>query len=355
MLFVKKNLLSFVMVTLLLAAACKKTTVTGGGDNPPPPPVIEAPPAFGYYVVGYLPSYRDPDLIPAVKYRMCNVVNYAFATINSSGLPVVQTPANLTLTVLRARAQSAKIFISLNGNHTDWRLMATGATGRTNFIKATMDIVRQYGLDGVDVDWEFPTTSDGTDATYTLLMKELSDSCHFNRKYYLTAAVTAGKYAGSIRDAIRSEIFTYVDFLNIMAYDDFNTAAPYKHHSDLALANTCLNYWRNTRGLPAAKCVLGIPAYGRPSGISQTGSILTYSNILTRGGSPASDSAQVTVGGINGGNPYTVYYNGQPTVKIKAALARTNANGVMFWEKGQDDNGSFSLLKAACDTVGRIY
>lgn len=352
----KKIFVVAVMVSLM-AAACKKSEIPGGGGggNNPPNVVIEPPPPFGYYVVGYLPSYRDPDAIPAVKYRMCNVINYAFATINAAGQPVVQTPANLTLTVQKARANGAKIFISLNGAHADWKLMATGASGRNNFIRATMDIVRQYGLDGVDVDWEFPTTSDGTDATYTLLMKELSDSCHLNRKYYLTAAVTAGKYAGSIRDAIRSEIFTYVDWLNVMAYDDFSISVPYKHHSDLALANTCLNYWRNTRGLPAAKCVLGIPAYGRPSGLPQTGSVLTYANILSRGGSAQSDSAQVTVGSINGGNPYTIYYNGMATAKTKAILARTNANGVMFWEKGQDENGNFSLIKAVCDTIGRIY
>lgn len=69
-----------------------------------------------------------------------------------------------------------------------------------------MNMVRTYGLDGVDVDWEFPRTDDGTDITYTALMKQFSDSCHMGSKYYLTAAITAGKYAGAIRDAIKSEL-----------------------------------------------------------------------------------------------------------------------------------------------------
>lgn len=348
-----KKISLFITALTLLTWACKKSETKG--DTPPATPVIEAPPAFGYYVVGYMPSYRDPAAVPDVKFRMCNVVNYAFATINASGQPIVQTPANLTSVAAKAKANGAKIFISLNGAHTDWKNMATSATGRTAFINGTMNIVRQYGLDGVDVDWEFPTTSDGSDVTYTALMKQLSDSCHLNRKYYLTAAVTAGKYAGSIRDAIKSEIFGYVDWLNVMAYDDFSTSVPYKHHSDVTLANVCLNYWLNTRSLPAAKCVLGVPAYGRPSGISQTGSVLTYSNILTRGGSAQSDSAVVTVTGVNGNNPYTIYYNGQYTAKVKARLAKNIANGVMFWEKGQDAQDNNSLIKAACDTVGRSY
>lgn len=344
---------------LLLATAfslpisCKKSTT--GGDNPPMNDVIEPPPPFGFYVVGYMPDYRDPNAIPDVKFRMCNVINYAFASVNSSGVPVVLTPANLVTVAAKAKANGAKVFISLNGTTTNWKNMASTAAGRTNFIHETMKIVRQYGLQGVDVDWEFPTTSDGTDITFTALMKEFSDSCHLNRKYYLTAALTAGKYAGSIRDAIKAEIFNYLDFMNIMAYDDFNTTVPFKHHSDMALSTTCLNYWLNTRGMPPAKCVLGLPAYGRPSGISQTGSILTYSNILTRGGSSQSDSAIVTVTGVNGNNPYTIYYNGQPTIKLKAQQAKTHANGVMLWEKGQDEHTTHSLLKAVCDTINRPY
>ena len=52
---------------------------------------------------------------------------------------------------------------------------------------------------------------------------------------------------------------------------------------------------------------------------------------------------------------YTIYYNGQYTVKRKAKLAKDIANGVMLWEKWQDAADGNSLLKAACDTVGRSY
>ena len=235
---------------------------------------------------------------------------------------------------------------------TNFKNMAAPPAGRTNFIKEVMNVVRQNNLDGIDMDWEFPTTTDGTDLTFTAMMKELSDSLHRDGRYYLSCAVTAGKYAGGIRDAIRNELFTYVDFFNIMAYDDFSTSAPYRHHSDYALAQTCLNYWLTTRGMPAAKAVLGLPAYGRPSGITQSGTILTYSGILGQGGNPQYDSAVVTSGSFVN---YTIYYNGQYTIKRKAKLAKDIANGVMLWEKGQDVHDANSLLKAACDTVGRAY
>ena len=316
---------------------------------------IQSPAPFGYYVVGYFPSYRNLADVPDVKFRMTNCVVYAFYSVNGSGgLSAPSSPA-ATLTAVRdkARANNAKVFIGINdGTPGNFKNMAATAAGRNNFIKDVMNTVRVNNLDGVDIDWEFPTTSDGTDITFTALIKELSDSLHRDGRYYLSAAITAGKYAGGIRDAIRNEIFPYVDFFNIMAYDDFSTSVPYRHHSDYTLATVCLNYWLNTRGMPASKCVLGLPAYGRPSGITQTGTVLTYKTILSQGGNPQYDSAIVTAGGFTN---YTIYYNGQYTVKRKAILAKQIANGVMMWEKWQDAIDNNSLLKAACDTVGRSY
>ena len=320
--------------------------------------VIQQPAPFGYYVVGYFPSYRSLAAVPDVKFKMTNVVVYAFYGVNSSG--TITAPSSPTATLAdvatKSKANNAKIFLGINDGSgdgkTNFKNMAATAAGRNNFIKSIMTTVRQYNLDGVDMDWEFPTTSDGTDATFTLMMKELSDSLHRDAKYYLSCAITAGKYIGGTRDAIRNELFPYVDFFNIMAYDDFNTTVPYRHHSDYALAQTCLNYWLTTRAMPAAKAVLGLPAYGRPSGITQSNTVLTYSTILTQGGNAQYDSAVVTAGGFTN---YTIYYNGQYTTKRKAKLAKDIANGVMLWEKGQDAMDNNSLLKAACDTVGRSY
>jgi GH18 family chitinase len=358
----KKTTAYLCLFMLLFAYSCKKSVDEPQPPAPEPPVVvppvtgvITPPPPFGFYVVGYFPSYRDINVVSDTRFKMCNVICYAFATVNSAGTLSLGSPSVLQAVVTKAKRTGTKVMISLNGAAADWKTMASTATGRNNYIKQVMNIVRTYDLQGVDVDWEFPTTSDGTDITYTALMKELSDSCHMNSKYYLTAAITAGKYAGGNRDAIKAELWTgnYVDFFNIMAYDDFNTSVPYKQHSDYALAQTCLNYWVNTRGMPASKTVLGLPAYGRPSGITQSGTILTYNSIINdKGGSMLSDSAVVSVTGFSN---YTVYYNGTFTIKKKTMLAKSMANGVMLWEMGQDSNDGACLLKAACDTIGRSY
>lgn len=353
------RIICFAGLLALIIAGCKKTDPDPNPTPAPPsnpPIVIQPPPAFGFYVVGYFPSYRNLADVPDIKFRMCNVVNYAFFSVNASNGLTVNNGSLALQVIAKARANNAKVFMSINDGSgdgkTNFKNMAATPAGRNQFIKDVMAKVRQFGFDGVDVDWEFPTTSDGTDVTFTALMKELSDSLHRDAKYYLTAAITAGKYAGGIRDAVKNELFSYVDWFNIMAYDDFSTTTPFRQHSDYTLATVCLNYWLNTRGMPKDKGVLGLPAYGRPSGITQSGTVLVYKDILSRGGSSQSDSAVVTNGGFTN---YTIYYNGQPTIKKKTILAKQTANGVMLWEKWQDAMDANSLLKAACDTIGRSY
>ena len=78
--------------------------------------VIAAPAPFGYYVVGYLPSYRNVASIPDVKFRMTNVVVYAFYGVNSSGTITAPASPSSTLAAVRdkARANNSKIFLGIN-------------------------------------------------------------------------------------------------------------------------------------------------------------------------------------------------------------------------------------------------
>ncbi|MEO6582757.1 MAG: glycoside hydrolase family 18 protein [Ferruginibacter sp.] len=357
-----RHLTTLLFIVLIAVSGCKKDTVPAPLPVLPPTPpgqvVIQAPPSFGFYVVGYFPSYRNLGEVPDVKFRMCNVVNYAFFAVNPGGMLTINNPALVPQVITKARANKAKVFVSINDGSGDGKTnfinMAASPSGRNIFIKDVMDKVRQYTFDGVDIDWEFPRTDDGTDITFTAFIKELSDSLHRDAKYYLSIAIIAGKFAGPTRDAIKAEIFGYADFFNVMSYDDFSLTTPYKNHSDYNLSVTSLNYWLTTRGMPKEKCVLGFPAYGRASGLAQTGTTLPYRTILSQGGSSQKDSAVIT---SNPSYPagYTIYYNGQPTVKLKTILAKQKANGVMMWEKWNDAPDANSLLKAACDTIGRAY
>ena len=74
----------------------------------------------------------------------------------------------------------------------------------------------------------------------------------------LTAAVIA---YGSTGDSISSTVFGYVDWLNIMDYDNTNGVG----QSTYSSAVTAFDYWVGTRGLSASKANLGVPFYSDPS------------------------------------------------------------------------------------------
>ncbi|MFZ1528782.1 MAG: glycoside hydrolase family 18 protein [Ferruginibacter sp.] len=339
----------FALLLSLSIVSCSKEDISGADQ----PELIAPPPGFGYYVIGYFPNYRSLSDVQDIKFRMCNVVNYAFFNVNSSGLLTVNNSALAAAVIQKAHANGAKVMLSINdGAAGNFKNMAATVSGRKAFVKDVMGKLRGFGFDGVDIDWEFPSLADDSYIGFAALMKELSDSLHKGARYYLSAAIISGKYAGS-REAITNEVFSYADWFNIMAYDDFTTMAAqqYRHHSDYTLASTCLNYWLG-RGMPRSKAVLGLPAYGRPSGMTQSGTVLSFRTILSQGGSHLSDSAFVTAGGYTN---YKIYYNGQPSIKKKAMLAKNIANGVMLWEMWQDAADDKSLLKAVCDTVGRSY
>ena len=340
----------FLLATLaFLLPDCKKDMP----GTPAPPGIIKPPPPIGFIVASYFPYYRTVAEYPDRMFRMCNVVNYAFANISADNTISISNIPRMDSVYQKGKVNGAKIFLSVSGDASLFASMSNAATSRNVFVKDIMQKVRQYRLDGIDMDWEYPRTTDGTSEYYRLLMKELSDSLHTGGKYYLSAAITPGLYAGSIRDGIKSEIFGYADFLNVMIYDDFTTdpARLYQQHSPFAIVATSFNYWLS-RGVPNEKLVAGIPLYGRPSGMSQSGTTLAYKTILQQGGSPQSDSAMVTATGFP---LYKIYYNGQATVKKKAAYAKAFGGGIMFWEMGQDANNDLSLIKAACDTIGRSY
>src|SRR5207245_315590 len=104
------------------------------------PVVIIPPPDFGFKVVGYFPYYRDLASIADSKFRMCNVINYAFATVDNTGSLVVNDPAVLAQVAAKAKANNTRLFISINGSVADFKSMSATAAGRNNFITALMNV-----------------------------------------------------------------------------------------------------------------------------------------------------------------------------------------------------------------------
>jgi chitinase len=275
-----------------------------------------------FKVVGYVTSWSGS--VSSVQYSKLTHINYAFAEPNANGTLQAMASADLSKLqslVSTAHANGVKVLISIggwnNGDDSGFETLAGNSTSRSTFASSVLSFVNQYGLDGADIDWEYPDA--GTSANnFSALMSTLSSTLHGQGKL-LTAAVVGNPEAG-----VNTDVFGYVDYLNIMAYDANNF-----DHSTYAYATQSINYWKG-RGLPAAKTVLGVPFYARPSQE-------TYAQLLAEGASPYADT-------FNGNG-----YNGITTIKSKTDLAYSQGGGIMMWELAQDATGTYSLLSAIHD------
>jgi chitinase len=278
--------------------------------------------------VGYMPSWAGS--VNGIQYGKLTHINYAFALPNANGtLQAIDNPAKLSSLVSLGHAGGVKISIAIggwnDGNDSAFESLAGNYTARTAFVNNVVNIVNQYNLDGVDIDWEYPDP--GTSGNnYAAMMSQLSTAMH-SRGKLLTAAVVS---EGGTADGVQPAVFGYVDWLNIMAYDGGSPHANY----DWAIAS--VNFWK-WRGLPAAKAVLGVPFYSRPG-------YYTYSQLVAIDPANANRDC-TTVGGTQ------QCYNGLPTIRRKTQWAMANAGGMMNWELSQDTTGSTSLVSAIYETA----
>lgn len=351
--------LSIAVLSILIAAASSCTKITP--DNPDQPEqetipelIYKAPDNDGFKMIAYFPYYRelDPASIPDSTILRLDIACFAFATIKDDFTVDLHQAGNLYILASRCKALGVKVLLSFNGDHSIFLRMTLKQSYRDIFIKSLKEIVDRYGLDGIDNDWEYPTMKDQSYKGNLYLMRELSNYLHSPQENkLLTMAITCGKYVGNISNGIIDGCYPCVDWFNVMTYDDFSTTTPYIHHSTFELLETGYNYWVNTRGVPLKKFVGGIPVYGRASGITQSGTTLTYKSILEQGGDPDANEAVVTSSSYNNGTtPYTIYYNGRPLVRQKVDFCiEKGTAGVMFWEAGQDMHDERSLIKAASD------
>jgi len=282
----------------------------------------------GFKSVGYMPSWSGN--VNSIQYSKLTHINYSFALPNSNGtLQAIPDTAKLSSLVTLGHNNGVKVLLAIggwnDGNDSAFEALAGNATSRTTFVNSVVNVVTQYNLDGVDIDWEYPDP--GTSGNnYTLLMQQLSTAMHTRAKL-LTAAVVS---SGGTAEGVQTAVFGYVDFLNIMAYDG---GTP---HANYSWSIAAANYWKG-RGLPAAKTVLGVPFYSRPT-------YYTYAQIVAMNAANANVDC-VTVSGVQ------QCYNGLPTIRSKTQWAKANAGGIMNWELSQDTTGATSLVSAIYDVA----
>ena len=277
----------------------------------------------GFKSVGYMPSWAGSAT--AIQYAKLTHINYAFALPNANGtLQPIENTAKLQQIVSLGHQNNTRVSLAIggwnDGNDSAFESLAANAGTRTTFVNSVMSTVRQYGLDGIDIDWEYPDSGQ-SGTNFAALMQQLSSALHNEGKLLTAAVVSEGGTANGVQPAV----FGYVDWLNIMAYDGGSPHANY----DWSIASA--NFWKS-RGLPASKTVLGVPFYSRPG-------YYTYAQLVAL--DPANANRDCTTAG-----GAQQCYNGLPTIRRKTQWAMANAGGIMNWELSQDATGANSLVSA---------
>ncbi len=376
-----RKLLTLALAFLTLAfVAC-------GDDDPIPEPQPEPTPdkeqqqedkfypdelypaVDGRVVVSYVTYYGSA--IPDVRYM--THINYAFAELveedgvyQSFKLKGKESRFK-QIVDLKKKKPSLKILLSFAGGTSDdkytpenkfggFSAMTKSDTDRKKFAQDCLDFCKKWGIDGIDIDWEFPGLSWYDDVeydtscdveNYTLLMKQLRET--LGNDYLLT-------YAGYVFDMstlddgghryidIRA-VDPYVDWVNIMTYNMTSQA-----HSALNNPKLWVDCKRavkhyTEKGIAASKLVLGVPFFG-------DGEVTwTYKSII------AKDKTKYKIDNWDAASsvPYVTEiatgkrlcaYDNPKSIVMKGDFARgSGLKGMMSWEYDQDD-AKLTLNKA---------
>ena len=296
-------------------------------------------------VLAYVTSWSDVMPNP----ELVTHINYAFGHVNNTfnGVRIDNEERLKQIVALKAQRPDLKVLLSIGGWESGrFSEMAADENNRLSFAKDCQRVVKEFGLDGIDIDWEYPTSSaanissspEDTD-NYTLMMRDIRQA--IGKDKLLTLASVGNAQYINFR-----AILNYIDFVNIMAYDMAN--AP-KHHS--ALYRASIAGWLTSdealkahlnSGIPVERLVLGMPFYGRGGKLMSNRDFrdIDFSGEYTE---QWNDTAKVPYL-INKEGTMVLGYDNPRSLAIKCEyILEKGLLGAMYWEySGDNDNADLA-------------
>ena len=245
---------------------------TGGGGGTEPKGTLcedigQKPMVLAYYTEN---SSELPDV------TLLTHINYAHGrfhnpTTGDGGIDIADVSLMKKVIALKKQNPKLKVMLMIGGwgmKADGFSMMARDAAKRTAFCKSIKSHIDNYGLDGVDIDWEYPTYSaEGTGAhssdtkNFNLVLAELRETIGTD-KIISFASSSSANYV-DWPNAIK-----YIDYVNVMTYD--MGAAPSKHNSPLYRSGifnqtSCDESIEKhvAKGIPLNRMNLGVPFYGK--------------------------------------------------------------------------------------------
>jgi chitinase len=365
--------IAWALISALICIRVPSALPAVGGSSQPDPQ---------HRVVAYVAGWSAPPVIHA---EHLTHINFAFAHIDKSGHAVFEPAAIgqglLPLQALKKANPQLKLIISVGGWQAEgFSDAALTDSSRREFARSAVALLREYAADGIDVDWEYPGQGvagikyrSEDKHNFTLLLKTVREQ--------LNAASTAQKRSGSARYILTiaaadreyfdhtemDRLHVYLDWINLMSYDFFNSLTPTTgHHAGLYASEHSAPTDRNAAaavkqylaaGVPADKIVLGVAFYGRGfTGVTPLNNGVNQPYQRFEGEHTYAELAGKLVGkqgfirywDASAQAPYLwnstsrtfITYDDPQSIGVKARyVLEQRLGGIMFWELSQDHEG----------------
>ena len=359
-------------------------------------------------VIGYFPSWqwyrRDALVRPTtVKYDRYTIINYAFFLPKADGTIAGSdkwADDNLLLgdssLVALAHCAGVKVLISVGGwsGSEHFSSIAASPQLRDTFVAQCVALIRQYDIDGIDLDWEYPGDETRYGApndreNFLLLLQNLrkaldTEGVKRGYKMLLTAAVSAS--SSNMAHIDWTKTAECLDIINLMSYDFYGAWDTITNHNAplfAELGKPCLSVsvqeLIGKYNVSPQKICLGIPFYGRSQttihspNLNTTGTgkqdTLTFKDdegtphfYDLLGKLPLFDVKRDTLAqvpyaiGCDGLNTF-VSFDDEISVEAKARYAVDNAlRGVIIWELTGDYIMENNILKTPlADVIKAVF
>ena len=220
-----------------------------------------------YIIVGY--AYASSGALPDPN--LVTHINFSFGKIQDDFETVYISSSKQKrlkqIVDLKKQKPSLKILLSIGGwGAGNFSEMAADETHRKNFCKNCLKLVNDYGLDGIDIDWEYPgsnsagiSSSSSDKGNFTKLMRDLRETLGKDKLVTMASEASAGyiDWANALQ---------YMDFVNIMSYDmgkpPYHNAALYKSSkTKMSCDEAVAKHY--AKGIPYNKMTLGMAFFGR--------------------------------------------------------------------------------------------
>ena len=306
-------------------------------------------------------------------------INVAFGVIRN-GLLSMENLSGLKEQMARVRAfnPAVKIVLSIGGwTAGGFSLMSRTREGREAFGESVRQALDEYGLDGVDIDWEYPCNDEaGIDCdpsdreNFTLLMREMRKAA--GEKRIVSIAAGGGDYF--VRDTEMDQVAAICDYVQIMTYDLNCSTHTTRHHTSLyAMAGSwpqgnadyCAGIFERA-GVPREKMVLGVAFYSRKwTGVNPQDHGLLQEAESIGGYGPGYGELTRDYIGKNGFIRYWddtakapwlfdgstfITYEDEQSIRAKCAYVKEKGlPGLMYWEHSCDPSGD--LLRTLAESL----